>query len=58
MNANIQTDMSASSNIWANLNIKAINSLVRFVNAKRRGGENCVLQQTGEITNLSLLDSF
>lgn len=35
--------MSANSNIWANLNIKVINSLVRFVNAKGEGGEDCVL---------------
>lgn len=36
-NTNIHTDMSANSNIWANLNIKVINSLVRFVNAKGEG---------------------
>lgn len=36
-------DMSASSNVWANLNRKAINSLVRFVNAKKaRGRELCL----------------
>lgn len=56
MNANIQTDMSASSNIWANLNIKAVTSLVRFVNAKKGEGERTVFSNRQE--NISLQDSF
>lgn len=34
-NTNIHTDMSANSNIWANLNIKVINSLVKICQCKR-----------------------